>query len=385
MIARHVDVGGVSGLGALLRRMTTPTQSPYERLAAAAAHARMIFQRVSGEGSVLEQIERGEWSGQLDESAATDAADLIEAAAEQVRQTRALSGSLTVGHDTAEIALSTLKGVLDTGLPINRKERFYTGTVLPMIVAADGFAHLDRLLVLCGLPSAGLSGNPLEGHHPISFFTEYNFAESRYTAKDKQRFPDPPGEADTPDVVISGSDWLLCIEAKVFHNPGVESLNKQIARQKVLVDYWTKTLRLDPARVAHVLLLPAGLRASGTTVRVVTWEDLLAAYRVVGPTYWVAMLATALNGYKDLVSKPDTYGRNAATKMTGQAIQAGAADGTLTYAYMGRSGGLHGLALIEDIAVGRWRTQKYEVRSEPLPDNPNWFAVASFLASLQVD
>lgn len=38
--------------------------------------------------------------------------------------------------------------LVDHGLPLNRKERFYTATVLPMLVCTDDFGHLDRLLEL---------------------------------------------------------------------------------------------------------------------------------------------------------------------------------------------------------------------------------------------
>jgi hypothetical protein len=36
-------------------------------------------------------------------------------------------------------------------LPINRKEVYYTATVLPCIVCADGFAHIHRLWQLLGI------------------------------------------------------------------------------------------------------------------------------------------------------------------------------------------------------------------------------------------
>jgi len=171
-------------------------------------------------------------------------ADLIGAMTEQVRYTRAVAGHVreSANGEALPSADRSLGTVLETGLPLNRKERYYTGTVLPMIVAGDGFAHLHRLLALCGLPLPELCGHPLEGPHQIEFFTEYNFVESRYTLTDKERFPDAPHDADTPDLVIVGPDWLLCIEAKVFHNPPTAALNEQIGRQKVLVDYWTRTL-----------------------------------------------------------------------------------------------------------------------------------------------
>jgi hypothetical protein len=59
----------------------------------------------------------------------------------------------------------------DRRLPVNRKERFYTGTVLPMIVAGDRFRSLGRMLELCGLHQVDLS-EPAE----LQFFSEYSFA-----------------------------------------------------------------------------------------------------------------------------------------------------------------------------------------------------------------
>lgn len=50
---------------------------------------------------------------------------------------------------------------------------------------------------------------------------------------------------------------------------------------------------------------------------------------------------------------------------------------------MGRRGSLSGDELADDIATGSWRTKLYQVPREPLPDNPNWFAVSAFVERLQ--
>lgn len=351
-----------------------------ERLRAAVEHALSMLKRVSGEGSVLEQmLQHDDWMQQVSPSGRADVADVLDAMAEQVRHGRAVVGRVTSGGEPHGYARGSLKETLDRLLPLNRKERYYTGTVLPMIVASDGFAHLYRLLNLCGLNIDPVEGNPLEGLHPVEFFTEYSFAESRFTAADRSRFPDAPTDADTPDVVIIGTDWLLAIEAKVFHNPLPQALNHQMERQKVLVDYWRKTLGFDADRVRHVLLLPQRLPVDGVTFPVVTWEQVLEAYRVVGPAYWTAMLANALERYEDLVSVEATFGRNAHGHLTGQQIVNAHAAGTLEYAFMGRGGGLNGPALGEDVATGRWRTQRYEVRRDPMPGKDNWFEIAAFI------
>ena len=43
--------------------------------------------------------------------------------------------------------ISGLSGLFGGRLPINRKERYYTGTVLPMIVASDVFKHFGRFCI----------------------------------------------------------------------------------------------------------------------------------------------------------------------------------------------------------------------------------------------
>ena len=191
---------------------------------------------------------------------------------------------------------------------------------------------------------------------------------------------DAPLDADTPDVVIAGPGWLLCIEAKMFHKARLSDLTAQMGRQRVLVDYWAGVLGLAPANVAHVLLVPEGLATTGVGAKVITWEALLDAYRVVGPLYWTGVLAHALHRYKDLVSLPGTGGVNAHSRATGAELQAqGAGPG---WTHVGRSGGLHGPVLAQDIATGGWVTQSYEVRVGALPGNRNWFAVEDFLALL---
>ena len=91
--------------------------------------------------------------------------------------------------------LSGLSGLFGGRLPINRKERYYTGTVLPMIVASDGFKHFGRSLTLCGVPEVVLEADPASSN--VQFFTEYGFEESLKDGAEK-RFRDPA--AGTPQI-----------------------------------------------------------------------------------------------------------------------------------------------------------------------------------------
>ncbi|CAN5821140.1 hypothetical protein BH24ACT5_BH24ACT5_30930 [soil metagenome] len=108
--------------------------------------------------------------------------DLLYAMAKEVRHSRAVAGALQTSDDPVQDWTPLNLGrTADERLPLNRKERYYTGTVLPMIVAADGFAHLHRFLHLSGLRVDPAWVTPLVGGQDIQFFTEYGFAESVFT------------------------------------------------------------------------------------------------------------------------------------------------------------------------------------------------------------
>lgn len=263
-------------------------------------------------------------------------------------------------------------------LPLNRKERFYTGTVLPAIVAGDRLADLHRLLDLCGLGEVEVTDLD-----DVQFFTEYSFAESVFSETDRRRFARRPNNADTPDVVIRGSGWLLAIEAKMFHRPNVASLNEQHARQSVLVDYWAARLGAHPDLVRHVLLLPRALAASAasTQVTVITWEQVLEVYNDTVASYWTGVLREALSRYPDLASKDSTWGQNAQQRLTGLQILAAWQTSDPAVAWIGRMGGAVGAQLGNDVRTGAWQTHAYEVRdSRPDGAAGNWFRVQDFIS-----
>lgn len=359
-----------------------------EELRQAVVWADAVVERVFGRGAgqvdesptVFDAIASGEWNPNLTDAEKRDLAEILLATAERVRYTRAHAAEM----QPASALVRGLGGEVTTKqfgwLPTNRKERYYTGTVLPMLVASDGFAHLHRLLRLCGLDEVELQPS-LEGDEGITFVTEYGFAESVFTAEDKKAWPEL-AEADTPDVVIAGPDWLLAIEAKMFHNPSAGSLQAQMRRQAVLVDMWASRMKLEVSRVGHVLLLPTALsaRVGPLTYPVVTWEQVLSEYDVVGPRYWARVLAVALARHPELESRAATGGKNADAVMTGKEIAEAFASGEPAFDHVGRIGGLNGQALANDVQNDKWRTTRYEVRQGSLPGNNNWFTLAEFIS-----
>jgi hypothetical protein len=344
---------------------------------------RSVSARVTGEGSIFDAIKAGEWDDAVAKEDQQQMATMIRGLHEYLLQLRRTLDSFRQPTDSP--ALYAAKQAAQTRLPFNRKERYFTGTVLPSIISADGFRHLGLFLQLCGLPD-DLVQPGLEGDQDLQFFTEYNFAES--VQRNDQRWANSPIGGDTPDVVLAGRDWLLAVEAKMYDRPHRNVLTEQIRRQRDLITYWTDTLGLDPARVRHVLLVPEALTvtAAGLADDVVIWQAVHSAYRHVGPAYWVGILEYALAAYEELAAPAErSFGANKDGTRTGQQIAAGDVTDPSgrPFTWMGRTGGLFGTALQDDINSEAWRSRRYEVRYDPLPTNPNWFAINDFLNRVQ--
>jgi hypothetical protein len=262
-------------------------------------------------------------------------------------------------------------------LPFNRKERYFTGTVLPFVVASGDFAHLDVLLELCGLPGV-LPESKEERLETVQFLTEYGFAES--VGFDEAWRPYPGGK-DTPDVVIRGVGWLLAIEAKLYTQQGKAAIEKQVGEQAKLVRTWARALDVPPDRAKVVVLLP---QAYATKVGelpwpTITWEQVRDLYADAAPTYWLGVLSEAIERYPDLVSKVVS---NAEGHLTGQEIVDGHLAGDFEFKWVGRQGGPAGKLWASDLADQSWRTTTYQVRSAPLVAT-NWWRIADFVAAAE--
>lgn len=284
-------------------------------------------------------------------------------------------------------ASSAAQASSETWLPFNRKERYFTGTVLPMIVAADGFAHLGRFLTLCGV-AAEVKADYL-GSQELQFFTEYSFRESVFTDADKLRFPDLPATKDTPDLVLAGPGWLLAVEAKLYQRPNKAALEKQLGAQAELVRYIANRIRAAGTpieQVRHVALVPEShllTLSKPDPLRhvdgIITWEQIAAIYQDVGPRFWIGQLQHANATDLTATGTPNGDGFR-----TGEEIREGIAmmhASGVPYTYMGCSGGLDGKPMQLLLASGGWRTKVFQVRREPYPHG-NWFSIAAFQSRL---
>ncbi len=300
-------------------------ESQYTDTSDAAMQAAGILSRVAGEGGILGQIAAGDWDERLTPDDAAALARRLWAMSETVRLTRAAGWAGDQGDEYPRWP------ELGKMLPLNRKERFWTGTVLPAIITTPYFVNLDIFLKLCGLPDVHIDADT----GPMQLFTEYNLTESIFTTDDRTRLPAAPQGGDTPDLVICGDGWLLAVEAKMFHTPSIAALAAQLDRQRLVLRYLQSTLDIPIERTHHVLLVPGAL-PTGALTPVVTWEQVLARYDGIAPAYWVNALREALHRYKEL--------RTAKTTPNGQGWLSGAeiieqhATGAPFYGYIGRIG-----------------------------------------------
>lgn len=279
----------------------------------------------------------------------------------------------------------SLAALMQAGLPLNRKERFYTGTVFPMIVCRDGFRYFDHFTALIDeYRWQPLNVTPESAN--IQFFTEYGLAESIVSAA-AERFAESPQERDTPDILIfirGEHTALIALEAKMYLAPAPTALRRQMLRQKSLLDFLQDSLAIDD--VHHAALVPEQWRIvlQDFEFPIITWNDLYKQFEAVIPgDYFLEILRLALDNYGDLVSQQHTGGKNNQLKMTGLSIYEQFKDGTLSMRVMGRQSGLDGSSIQQDIESGAWRTQLYETSSESDPPNRNWFYIDDFIARLE--
>ena len=129
----------------------------------------------------------------------------------------------------------SLDALSQSKLPINRKERFYTGTVLPAIICHNEFQDFGKFLDLVGVSGVNVNPDPVNAN--LQFFTEYGLAEFVIGDDTRRRFPDLPPERDIPDIVILIDKYIVAIEAKMYDSVSARQINIQMNRQWKLLNY----------------------------------------------------------------------------------------------------------------------------------------------------
>jgi hypothetical protein len=282
----------------------------------------------------------------------------------------------------------SLSSLFKECLPINRKEVYYTATVLPAIVCAEGFAHIHRLWELLGIDAPQIDAAPESTN--IQFLTEYNAKQSIYIATDKTRFPEAVSSGETPDVLIlidGPSPLIVSIEAKMYDTVNTGELVQQLRLQREnVLKLLAPALGIAETRVVQVALLPAGMPITAEAIhptKLLHWQQIVEKFAdVASASYFRGVLEIALQNYEVLRNEKLVFHANMKAQMTGEEILKRYDGKTLDFLTMGRSGGITGPLLARDLASGRWRRRYYELNPNP-PANPNWFAIEDFVARVR--
>jgi len=192
---------------------------------------------------------------------------------------------------------------LEKELPINRKERFYTATVLPSILFHNGLSNFFRFLKeIKGFP---IDINQKNTEDNFLFYTEYNLKES--AGKKSVGAEIYTATGDTPDAVIKilkPYKALVVIEGKMYANPTLNDFRKQMKDQKhAVIDAVKNEYGLDNTQVFHIALTPKQLRFETTDdYQVMNWEFFIDNEEInVQRNYFYNFLRFALKCYDELV------------------------------------------------------------------------------------
>ncbi len=280
----------------------------------------------------------------------------------------------------------TLEELLEKELPLNRKERFFTGTVFPMIVCRDNFKHFDLFASLLRLEGLEIKANP--DYCNIQFFTEYNLRESIYDTETRSRFGKRPERNDTPDILIlitGETKTLISIEAKMYDAPESYELEQQLINQeKYVLDFLREKLGIHSNFIHKYALLPKSLadELHDFAYPVITWDDILKEYgRIYTDDYFLDLLRIALDRYGKLRAERRGHSQNCERYMSGKDIYKEHTYSTPKMKVMGRQGGLK--AMRSDVDSGRWQKQMYETNSQDTLFTLNWFRISEFISEIE--
>lgn len=270
-------------------------------------------------------------------------------------------------------------------IPLNRKERFYTGTVLPSIICYDNFKHINRFFNLIPCFNKKLTIFPDVNKNNILLQTEYSLKESIFEEEFKQKYNVNIETKDTPDIVIliTEPDLILFVgEAKMFDNVRPDAIANQMKNQEWFPQALKEVLNIKKENIHHFAIVPKQLIPNKEKFGypVVYWEEILEAYmEILENEHFYNVLKIALDKYEILKGKSVlTYGENMDEKWNGLKIIEEQNKGKRFW--VGRFGGLYGGKLRNDIRNGKWQNFKYEINtsSENAP-NKNWFSSEEFV------
>ena len=260
------------------------------------------------------------------------------------------------------------------GLPLNRKERFYTGTVLPALLFHDGLHNFYSFLrQIKGFPSEINESSTADN---FLFYTEYSL-------RDSIRDTEETITGETPDVIImilQPARALIFIEAKMFARVSQAELTGQIRQQRQVVgEQMRKSCSVEESSFYHIALVPGKLSVESTDrYQVLNWEFFLGNPDLtVEGNYFYNYLKCALENYDALASHKSTA-TTCEAKQMGPVLYEKIKQQGLDL-WVGRKGGR--ATIKQDAISGKWLFHLYFVNSENPPTGQpgNWIPGKEFV------
>lgn len=271
-------------------------------------------------------------------------------------------------------------------IPLNRKERYYTGTVLPQIICYNNFQYFSRFTDLIkGFPK-NLKINPDANFNNIIFMTEYSLNESYKDLNDRKKYIDVPLTKETPDLVVIITEpekLLIIVEAKMYSYADFSTFKSQFKDQKKMVNCIKNNLGIEEKNIFHLALVPEKYFNSSNTdeFQILFWEEILKSFNdILNENYFYNILKVAISSFDILRSSSyafSTYGKNMDDKLTGLEIMELHNSGKRFC--VGRGEGVSGNKFMTDIHSGGWKIFPYEVKYDSVPINRNWFTSSQFV------
>jgi hypothetical protein len=261
-------------------------------------------------------------------------------------------------------------------LPINRKERFYTATILPFLLFSNGLQNLFEFLH--HIPGFPIEVNYQNTKDNLLFYSEYNLKESAFDRNIGRKIVTNTG--DTPDLIVEilkPFRIFIVIEGKMFAKLTQEQFSGQMEAQRIAIIEPIKAQYPD-AQIFHVALLPEQFNfKSLPEYPVLNWQMFIKeANFQVADNYFTPFLKFALNNYEVLKSLKTGMSATIQSRKTGAEINQSGLEGRLIY--VGRQGGK--IQIEQDIMNDDWEDRPYAVNC----NNPrkgqkgNWITSIDF-------
>lgn len=276
---------------------------------------------------------------------------------------------------------------MESMLPLNRKEKYWTSCVLPAIICGENkFSDLKEFLKLIKVPEKFLKES--YESEEIDFYTEYCLRDSAINWDETRNL-----SGETPDLVVilrnESELALIFVEAKMYDKVTYKKIRIQLNKQKNIANVIMKKLEISEENFIHVALFleePLGFKPFKNEI-VINWKQICQVYQMKSNNYFYRQLDTACKRI-DLMSKgAESYGENCTQKLNYKKIvDLYKKKGNF---YVGRNGNIDQVE--NDCLSGKIKTYKYEINTKLNPSSDkapgltgkNWFRATEFIKLLK--